>query len=305
MRVDSSSTTFLLIGGNGFLGSAFADHLCARGIDVLRWGRNGSFDSDPRLNLLKERGTPIVAVDFAYASVPNSSFDDPVRDFSENLRNVLRHVEFVKDLKRAVYVYVSSGGTVYGNPIQNLPIAEDHQTVPLAPYGITKLACERYALMYNQVHGLDVRIVRPSNVYGPGQRPFRGQGIVPTIMSLLTHNQEVQVYGDGSIVRDYLYIEDFCRAIDDVIDHGTNGGIYNIGSGKGVSITELLVCMQNTLGLDSPRIARLPKRPFDVRYNVLNAGKLRALAAWSPQVFLDKGLLHTASWLQQQSKPAS
>lgn len=292
-------TAFLLIGGAGFMGSAFARHLEATGATVVTVGRGASLEDAAKALAARDPGHCTV-VDFAYTSVPNSSFEDPVGDYSDNLYNLLRHVEFVRSLPHATYIYISSGGTVYGNPDDAVPIDEAHRNVPLAPYGITKLACERYALMYQQVHGLDVKIVRPSNVYGPGQRPFRGQGIVSTMLARLMGGHGVRMFGDGSTVRDYLYVTDFCRALDDVIRFGRNGEIYNIGSGEGVDITGLLARMQTCLGKPTIEVERLPMRPFDVRYNVLDPRKLRTLNGWSPRVSLDDGLAQSAAWLSNR-----
>lgn len=298
-----SRPVYVLIGGRGFMGGAYATHLRRAGHDVLIVGRDDGIDESTRGLLTSAPGRHCVVVDFAYTSVPNSSFSDPVRDFSDNLHNVLRHVEFAKQLPSATYVYVSSGGTVYGNSTAHAPIREDHRNVPLSPYGITKLACERYVLMYREVHGVDVRIVRPSNVYGPGQRPFRGQGIVATVLAQLLAGRRVQVYGDGSTVRDYLFIDDFCTALDVVIAAGGNGEIYNVGSSTGVSIAQLLDVMKGILDLTALDIERLPARPFDVRYNVLNSDKLMRLHHWRPNVRLDSGVARTAAWLRE-SQPS-
>lgn len=303
MTTDSSddATTHVLIGGAGFMGSAFDSHLRRNGRRTLVIGRGALHDEAGRDQLqrtLQQAGQDLVVVDFAYTSVPNTSFDDPIRDYSDNLYNLLRHVQFTLTLPRSRYVYVSSGGTIYGTASETATIDELHRTVPLSPYGITKLACERYALMYHEVHGLPVKIVRPSNVYGPGQKPFRGQGLVSTVAATLLAKRPVKVFGDGSTVRDYLHVDDFCAALDDVVEFGADGEIYNIGSGNGHDINELISAIGRQLRFDDFPIERLPFRPFDVRFNVLDATKMRSLNGWRPKVDLEAGLASSIAWLQ-------
>lgn len=292
--------SFILIGAAGFIGSAFSKYLRHNSyqvFDVFR-GQISGIESDFHFiaELLQMEYKHLIVVDFAYTSVPNSSFKEPVRDYSENLYNVIRHLEFVKQLPHATYVYISSGGTVYGNSAENKPLDENHSNIPLSPYGITKLACEKYALMYKEVYDLDVRVVRPSNIYGPGQKPFRGQGIIATAIAKIIQNEPVQLFGDGSQVRDYLYINDFCRVLCDVVEHGKNGGIYNTGSGVGYTLKEILQEIETQLGT-SVTIEYLPFRPFDVRYNVLDSSKVSAINNWTPSVSLTKGLEQTIRWI--------
>jgi UDP-glucose 4-epimerase len=292
---------FILIGAAGFIGSAFSNYLKQNHYQVFEVfrGQISGIESDFHFiaEILKVEDKQLVVVDFAYTSVPNSSFNDPVRDYSENLYNVIRHLEFVKQLPRATYIYISSGGTVYGNTNQPLPINETHQNVPLSPYGITKLSCEKYVLMYKEVYGLDVKIVRPSNIYGPGQKPFRGQGVISTAIAKAIKKQPLQLFGDGLQVRDYLYIHDFCRVLSDIIQFGKNGGIYNTGSGVGYTIKEILEQIEDALNT-SISIEYLPSRPFDVRYNVLDSSLVSSINDWTPLVSLKDGLNLTIGWVK-------
>lgn len=299
--MQNSEKCYIIIGAKGFIGAAVSGFLKKIGyqvFDVLRGEISGQQSDFAFLgNLNDYNGKQLVVIDFAYTSVPNSSFKDPIKDYSENLYNVIRHIEFVRQLPNAVYVYISSGGTVYGNACDHQPVLEDHANVPLSPYGITKLACERYVLMYKEVYNLNVRIVRPSNIYGPGQKPFRGQGLIATAIAKILQQEPIQVFGDGMQVRDYLYIDDFCRVISDIVDYGENGFIYNTGSGTGHTIIDILQHIGSILN-EPLEIEYLPFRPFDVRYNVLNSQKVHQLNNWMPNTTLQKGLLQTVEWIK-------
>lgn len=292
--------TFILIGAGGFIGSAFSNYLKKNSFqvfDVFR-GQISGIESDFHFiaEILKVEYNELIVIDFAYTSVPNSSFKDPVRDYSENLYNVIRHLEFTKQLPHSTYIYISSGGTVYGNTTCNEPINELHPNIPLSPYGITKLACEKYVLMYKEVYGLNVKIVRPSNIYGPGQKPHRGQGFIATAIAKILNNEPLQLFGDGLQVRDYLYIDDFCDVLYDVVTFGENGSIYNTGSTMGYTLIDILNNITHQLGT-SVAVEYLPARPFDVRYNVLDSSVVSSLNNWSPSITLKEGLKATIKWL--------
>lgn len=141
-------------------------------------------------------------------------------------------------------------------------------------------------------------IVRPSNIYGPGQKPFRGQGFIATAIGSALKGSVVQVFGDGTHVRDYVYVSDFCTALKGVIEKGANGSVYNIGFGKGYTINEVAKKIgEVNAGLPSLQLNHLPQRPFDVHYNVLDHKKLTALTGWNPVVSLEEGLVHSANWI--------
>jgi UDP-glucose 4-epimerase len=247
-------------------------------------------------------GTRVEAIiDLAYASVPNTSYADPVADFSENLANVIQHLDFAIAVQARRFMYVSSGGTVYGDLGVIRPYSEIDPNFPLAPYGITKMACERYVYMYHKLHGLDTLIVRPSNIYGPGQKPFRGQGLVATALGIGWKSDPVQIFGDGSHIRDYLYIDDFCSGVHAIMASGEPGGIYNLGYGKGHSITDIIGCIDEAIAADGRQLLRKyqPERPFDVHYNVLDISKVHTATGWLPHTTLREGVRNTWQWMKE------
>jgi UDP-glucose 4-epimerase len=303
----------LLIGGTGFIGSALIRYYSNDGSNtVICIGRRDleyNVDGLRYFNVNKVEWSVIieelcsfsnlVIIDLAYTSVPNTSFLDPIQDFSQNLTLVNNHLNVARQLDVLKYIYVSSGGTVYGN-IDKSTNREDDPNFPQSPYGITKMACERYVHMYHVHYGLNTNIVRPSNVYGPGQLPFRGQGFIATALGAALKQGSIKIFGDGEQIRDYIYIDDFCEGIDSVIKHSQGGEIYNIGSGVGLTINELLQMVDELIAVEGYQLARVyePLRLFDVRKNILDIERIRALSSWEPEVTIAAGIGATWEWLK-------
>lgn len=294
------SAPILLIGGTGFLGGAFRAYLKALGREVhvvarADWG-SGAAD---RLAATMAKRRPAI-VDFAYATVPSSSFADPVWDFTTNLGAMIRHLDFARAIGVDRHLFVSSGGTIYGDQ-GDQPLAEDCAKSPLSPYGITKLASEHYASLYSRL-GVPTMIVRPSNVYGPGQLPFRGQGLVATAFGAALAGIALTLFGDGSQRRDYLYIDDFCAGLDAALAKGEVGEAYNLAAGRGTRADDLL----SAIGAISARdgfplaIAAAGTRPFDVATNLLDVAKIEQATGWRARVGLDDGLERSWRWLKQR-----
>lgn len=309
-----STGQIVIIGGNGFIGQGLRAALADAGRPVIIIGRHTADTLRPNERFYAAAGQtyeelghslsqfPVDAIiDLAYASVPNTSYADPVSDFSENLGNVIRHLDFACSLSPARFIYVSSGGTVYGDPGRPHAFRETDQNFPLSPYGITKMACERYVQMYHRLHNLDTLIIRPSNIYGPGQKPFRGQGLVATALGLACKGEPVQIFGDGSHIRDYLYIDDFCSGFLELMRQGRSGGIYNLGYGEGHSILDIITCIDEAIAGDGIRLARLykPERPFDVHYNVLDVAGAAAATNWQPATPPAEGIRLTWQWMRE------
>ena len=295
----------VVIGGGGFIGQWLTRRLLDSGRSVVVLGRRPAAPQglDARARYVGgDYGDPALAssllavadevVDLAYATVPKSSFDDPVFDLDQNVRPAVTLLQAAVRSKRLrKLVFVSSGGTVYGHALRT-PIDESHPTDPVSPYGITKLAIEKYALMFHRLHGVPVTIVRPGNAYGEGQLPFRGQGLVATAIASIRTARALTLHGGREIVRDYIHVADVASAIVAALEGGVLGACYNAGTGVGTTnshVVEAIVALAAAEGLCA-QWSEAPTRPFDVRLNMLDPGLLFATTGWRPVVPFHEGL---------------
>ena len=310
----------LIIGGGGFIGQWLTRHLIENGRDVVVLGRHGQRPDalDPRARYLAgDYGDRAVidsaldevqeVIDLAYSTVPKSSFEDPVYDISANLPQAVGLMQAAaarRHIRRLVVV--SSGGTVYGHAAST-PIPENHATNPVSPYGITKLAIEKYALMFHRLLDLPVVIARPANAYGEGQLPFRGQGFIATAGASMRDGRSLTVYGGDQVIRDYVHVEDVVAGIAAALDGGKTGACYNIGSGVGHStnaVLSMLAALARAEGL-SPVVQHQPARSFDVLVNVLDSTSLHADTGWQVRVALDAGIARAWHWLSDTGSSRS
>jgi len=239
-------------------------------------------------------------VDLAYTSVPQTSYEDPIKDISENLPRFVRLLQFAAERCKGRFVFLSSGGTVYGQA-KFLPITEDHPFEPLSPYGITKLATEKYAAMYGLQRGIPIICLRPGNPYGEGQMPFRGQGFVATAIGSILAGRPITVFGSTGAVRDYIHVEDAARAVLAALEAGVPGTAYNVGTGRGLNNTQVLDLLEKNLpaAYSMPAIQHVPERMFDVRENVLDCTRLKTDTGWKPEIAFEEGLKRSFFWLEQ------
>lgn len=305
-----------LIGGAGFIGGHLARALLATGREVLviDLREPGSTPLPEKVSYLQGdirqrefiakalRGVDEI-VDLAYSSVPKTSYDDPILDITDNLPGSVALFEAASALPLRKMLFVSSGGTIYGEP-QFLPITENHSTNPISPYGITKLALEKYAQMYHQLQGLPIVCVRPSNPFGEGQRPFIGQGFVATAMASMLTGREIKIFGPQGTVRDYLYVGDLAKALVAACEFGIPGECYNIGSSIGRSNIEVIETIADCARRDGiePWVTHVAPRSFDVSANVLDIGKLNAVSGWWPETDFEVGIERTWAWYRNQSQ---
>jgi UDP-glucose 4-epimerase len=302
-------TRCVVFGGAGFLGRHVLARLASTGRELVCVDRDRS--RVPRLpakctfmetseetlfyrNLLRAADE---IIDLAYASVPKTSFEDPVSDIFENLPRVVRLCRAAVESRVTKMVLISSGGAIYGRP-QGLPISEEHPTNPISPYGITKLAVEKYAMMFHASDGLPVVCLRPGNAYGQGQQPFRGQGFVANAIASTLIGRPVEVFGESGSIRDYVHVDDIAEAITKALDAGRLGATYNVGTGVGTSNLTILDRLRRLAEADGyhMEVIHHPARAFDVSANVLDAGRLRKDTGWRPVVSLERGLASTWAW---------
>jgi UDP-glucose 4-epimerase len=308
--VSSSVINTLVIGGAGYIGAHLVPQLIGTGRRVTILGRGavpahglpagaayviGDFAQRELVRDLLESHQEVIHL--AYATVPNTSFANPLADLLQNLPPSVQLFSEVAN-RGAKLVLVSSGGTVYGEASE-LPIRETHPRRPISPYGVTKLTVESYAHLYAVTHGLKFVCVRPANAYGAGQRPFIGQGFIATAIASAIKGIPIEIFGQTGTVRDYIYVSDLASGIVSALDHGHLSETYNIGSGVGLSnleIVESLKPLMDEIGHEV-RIKNLSERAFDVRANVLDSTKLQINSGWKPVIKFNEGLILTRDWL--------
>ena len=298
----------LVLGGNGFIGSHVVDALVDSGASVRVLDRLPEKyrprlkGVDYRMVGLEDRSAVAEALDsidivfhFACTTVPSTSNIDPVADIESNLIGSVRLIQDMLDKGVNRIVFLSSGGTVYGNPT-SIPIQEDHPLHPICSYGITKAAVEKYLYMFQELHGLRPIILRPSNVYGPRQGHIGVQGVIAAFINNISKNEPLRVWGDGSLVRDYLYVKDLaCLCL--IAGTSDECGIFNAGSGKGYSINSLLEILTKITG-QKLRVDYEPSRAYDVKEVVLDTTKTLNSFNWSPEVDITEGIKSHWNWFR-------
>jgi UDP-glucose 4-epimerase len=302
-----------IIGGTGFIGSNFINNfqnefsviLCIsqseEKFNSCKFNKNVKFINK---NLSKEdliaelsKNKIHYLLDLAYASVPKTSFIDPVSDIHANLISAVNMLEIASSLNLEKFIWTSSGGTVYGNH-DSTPIAETESTDPISPYGITKLAIEKYANIYYHTKSLPVVCLRPSNAFGPRQLPYRGQGFIGTAIASILDEKKITIFGPSGKVRDYIFIDDLCNAIMLTIKSGVRGEIYNIGSGIGYNNMEIIEKLKVIAKEDNYKVEVIHEneRPFDVSHNILNCEKFKSHTGWVCKTDFNEALRITWDW---------
>ncbi len=194
-------------------------------------------------------------------------------------------------------VFLSSGGTVYGREAK-CPITEDTPTNPITSYGVQKITIEKLLYLYNYMYGLDYRIVRLSNPYGPYQRPNGILGAVTTFTYKALRGEEIKVYGDGSVVRDFIFIDDAVRGILKIVNGETEHRTYNLGSGYGTSIKTVLQTIEDVLG--TRLIVNFSDaRPVDVPVNYLDIQRFEKAFGKLNPLDLGTGIGMTAEFMRK------
>lgn len=226
---------------------------------------------------------------------PSSSNNHIEAELDDNIAFSTRLLEscVAKQVKKIIFL--SSGGTVYGNAI--CPIPETASTNPISAYGIQKLTIEKIFQLYHYLHGIDYNIIRLANPYGPYQRPNGKLGVLTTFTFKFLHGEPIHVYGDGSVIRDYIYIDDAINAILNISLGTPQHHIYNIGSGQGTSIKELIQLLHDTLKADVP-VGYEHKRNVDLHENYLSIQRYEDEFGSLISTSLSEGILKTAEFLR-------
>jgi len=301
----------LVLGGGGFLGSHACDALLTQGCHVrvfekqyvgkenvrhvindIEW-TEGDFTNEAHVREAVQ-GTDYV-IHAIGTTLPKDSNENPAYDISSNVIATLHLLEAAKEAGVKKIIFFSSGGTVYGVP-QKIPIAEDHPTDPISSYGIQKLTIEKYLKLYYHLHGLDYAIMRISNPYGERQRPVGSQGAVTVFLYKALKGEPVEIWGDGSVTRDYIHVSDVADVIPLLLRYEGKNKLFNIGSGRGLSLLDLIHTFERVIGRPID-VLFAPPRAFDVPVNILDNSLAQRELKWTPGIDLEEGARRTIKFL--------
>lgn len=305
----------LVTGGAGFIGSHVADLFLKEGhevvvLDNLSSGSIHNLHSDVRfyhldirssdvLQVFQEEKPDVVSHHAAHVNL-RQSLDDPIYDGDVNILGSLNLLEIAVKSEVKHFIYASSGGAVYGEP-EHLPCVETHPTKPISPYGASKHIVELHLSMYQANYGLPFTILRYPNIYGPRQDPSGEAGIVAIFTELMLAGKQIEIFGDGEQVRDFLYVMDCARANLLALNTQSWNEIFNLGSGEGTSVNEIYSKL-NVITKNNMVPLRSPKKLGEIRRIVLDTNKAHRLLKWKPIVPLKLGLEKTVEYFRNSVK---
>jgi UDP-glucose 4-epimerase len=304
----------LITGGTGFIGSFVVEELLTKGHDIviIANGRQlphylenlstkityyqGDFGE---IDVL-EKALPgcDAVIHLAWSTVPKQTKGATAFEFTSNINSSINLIEKCVDFNINKIIFISSGGTIYGIP-EFIPIHELHGLNPISNYGLSKLTTEKLLHLYHYSHKINYTVLRVSNAYGERQNFYKNQGVIGVWLKNIFQNKEIEIWGDGSIVRDYVYVEDVASSIIKALDTVDGASIYNIGSGEGVSLNDILKEMEKILDV-SFKVIYKPSRNFDVPTNILDISKAKKMIGYSPTISLQDGILKTWKWFCNQ-----
>ena len=295
MNIEDNKNSILVLGAGGFIGTNLCRRLISDGLNVKLFDRPGTnYDAIVKYTSeLNKTNFELIEGDFGSFSdarlsndilgdvdtvyhlisttCPTNSNQDIAGEIESNVVATIRFLDACVANKVSKIVFLSSGGTVYGKEHDGI-VSEEDEACPISSYGIQKLTIEKMLYLYHELYELDYRIVRLSNPFGPYQRPNGVQGVVSTFTWKAMKDETISIYGDGSVVRDYIYIDDAINGIVNIASDNAKYRLYNLGSGVGTSVNQVAECISNALNkkLD---ISYTPGRQVDVPKNVLNIAR--------------------------------
>lgn len=300
----------LVLGGSGFLGSHIVDRFLAEKHEVSvydlypeRYRRTpagvefitGDFGNVGALDEVIATGYDAI-IHCVSTTTPKSSSESTEFDIQSNVIGTVKLMDICVRRRTGKLVFLSSGGTVYGDVGDAGSVSESHGASPICSYGVSKLSIERYLSVYQHLHGLNYVSLRLSNPYGERQSPHRALGALSVFLYRTLTRQPIEIWGDGSVTRDFIYAGDVAGAVYQSTMRPLTG-IFNVGTGVGTSLRELVAEIAQAVGIE-PKIVWLKSRPYDAPRIVLDCAKLRGAAEWKHATGMAEGISTTAEWLK-------
>lgn len=300
----------VVLGAGGFLGRSVVRKLATEGHDLVcvvrnpepmpteRNIRNVDAILDDVQTVLDTASDADFVLHFAWDTTPGTSIGQPTLELTNNLLPTMRLLEAMSTPGRGPLIFVSSAGATYAGPestTENAPVN------PASYYGAAKLATEMFLRAYSAQTGNPVIVLRPSNVYGPGQKPRRQFGIVPTMMRALRENAVFPIWGDGQTSRDYLFLDDFVELFGALLRRRWQGfHLFNAAAGSACSINGLCRLLEKISGRRLS-VQYLPARGIDSAGGPIDCSRARDELGWQARTDLETGLTATWRWFTKLS----
>jgi len=305
---------YLVTGGAGFIGSQVVDHLISAGkipivVDNLSSGKIENLD--PRALFYEQDITdvemmervfmlhkPTALFHLAAQISVSKSVREPEEDAMINIIGTLRLLKIAAKYGIKKVIFSSTGGAIYGDDVKKIPTDEQELPKPLSPYGIAKFSVENYLRFFSNEIGMKYTVLRYANVYGPRQDPYGEAGVVAIFSERMLRGQEVDIFGDGECVRDYVFVSDVAKANLLALEKCENE-IVNVGTGTGTSVNDLFAKMKDLTGYSKEAVHK-ESRPGDLKKSILDVKKAKSLLNWEASVKLEKGLEDTIEYFRNE-----
>jgi UDP-glucose 4-epimerase len=296
----------VVFGGGGFIGTNLCRRLAASGHRVRAFGRRRLFPAElGNVEWCPGDFTDAAAVRAAidqfdvvfhlvHSTMPQAADLDVVGDVQDNVVPTIAMLDLCRRAGVKRVVFASSGGTIYGNARQ-IPTPEAAPTDPICAYGISKLAIEKYLALFDHLHGLDFRVLRITNAFGPFQLALKNQGVIAALVSRALRDEPVEIWGDGSVVRDFVFVEDVVDALTAAASDRSDQRIFNVGSGRGRSLRDIIAAIERLMDKQL-RLQWKPGRPLDVPVSVVDIHRAEQTLGWVPKTSFETGLQRTIAW---------
>lgn len=309
--MEDNAIKVLVLGGCGFIGSHIVDRLLAQGCAVRVFDRQHERFRQPlrgvdyrignfgdRMAMFDALSDIDAVMHLVSTTFPGTADLDPKVDVEDNLIGSIALLDAMVRLSISRVLFLSSGGTVYGIP-DTIPIPETHRLQPISSYGIVKVAIESYLAMYQRARGISPVIIRASNPYGPRQGHKGVQGVVTTFLSRLLSEEPIEIWGDGTVVRDYLQVADLADLCVRALFTDRTGP-YNAGSGVGTSVNDIVDVLRSATGQTIVPVYK-PGRGLDVPRSVLDISRAQESFDWAAQTDMQNGITETWKWMCRQA----
>jgi UDP-glucose 4-epimerase len=299
----------VVLGGSGFIGTNLCRRLLASGHRVRAFGRQQRFPNDLH-GVEWYRGDFIdpdsvaaaietfdIVFHLVHGSMPQAANLAVAADVQQNVIPSIALLELCSKLGIKRVIFSSSGGIIYGFT-QQIPTSETAPANPICAYGISKLSIEKYLALYEHFHSLDFRVLRVANPFGPFQIAWKGQGFIAAVISRGLSGQPIGVWGDGSVVRDFVFIDDVIDAFEAAMTDSSENRTYNIGTGEGRSLREVMAAVERLLDVKLA-IKWGAARSLDVPFSAVAIDRAASALGWKPKTTFETGLAITTDWARR------